>query len=338
MARGIDEFDLIRRYFAPLTNGEPGALGLRDDAAWIRPDSGMELVVSADAIVSGVHFPTSTKPADVARRALRVNLSDIAAKGARPCCYTLALQLPDTVDEDWAAAFVSGLAGDQETYGVFLLGGDTTRTPGPLSLSINIFGQAIENKMIKRSSAGVDDDVYVSGTIGDAALGLASIMGDLAVDDAEDRAFLEGRFLQPEPRVSLGPALVGTAAASADVSDGLVADLGHICAASGVSAEIQQHRVPFSGAARRVVTDSQPLWTKLLTGGDDYEIVFTAPASARDRVISIASATGVSIMRIGRTIPVTDGIPAVSVRDETDNIVEAGFGGYRHFAGDVTRG
>ncbi len=337
MARGIDEFDLIRRYFAPLSDGEPGALGLRDDAAWLRPDPGMELVVSADALVAGVHVPTSTAPADVAHRALRVNLSDIAAKGARARCYTLTLQLPDTVDEDWVAAFASGLAGDHDTYGVFLLGGDTTRTPGVLTLSINIFGQTLENKMIKRSSSGVDDDVYVSGTIGDAALGLASVMGDLAVESAEDCAFLEGRFLRPEPRVSLGPALVGTAAASADVSDGLVADLGHICAASDVSAEIHQHLVPLSDAARRLVTDNQPLRTKLLTGGDDYEIVFTAPVSARDTIVSIASATGVSITRIGRTVPVTAGSPAVSVRDETGNIVEVGFGGYRHFAEEITR-
>jgi len=335
MARGIDEFDLIRRYFAPLSNGEPGALGLRDDAAWLRPDPGMELVVSADAIVAGVHFPASTTPDDVARRALRVNLSDVAAKGAKARCYTLALQLPDTVDEDWISAFASGLAADHETYGVSLLGGDTTSTSGPLTLSINIFGQVFENKMIKRSSSGVEDDVYVSGTIGDACLGLGSIVGGIAVDSAADRAFLEGRFLRPEPRVSLGPALVSVATAAADISDGLVADLGHICAASDASAEIHQHLVPLSDAARRLVTDNQPLRTNLMTGGDDYEIVFTAPVSARDTIVSVASQTGVSITRIGRMIPVTPGMPAVTVRDEAGDIVEAGIGGYRHFGEDV---
>lgn len=337
MARGIDEFDLIRRYFAPLTDGEPGALGLRDDAAWMRPESGMEFVVSADTIVAGIHFPVSTAPADVARRALRVNLSDIAAKGAHARCYTLALQLPDMIDDDWIAAFASGLAEDQETYAVSLLGGDTTRTSGPLALNINIFGQVAENKMIKRSSANAEDDVYVSGTIGDATLGLASITEALDVEIADDRAFLEGRFLQPDPRVSLGPALVGTAAASADISDGLVADLGHICTASGVSAEIEQSSVPLSDAARRLVTDNQPLRTTLLTGGDDYEIVFTAPVSARGAIVPIASATGVSITRIGRMIPVTSGPPGVTMRDETGNIVEVGIGGYRHFGEDVSR-
>ncbi|MBT4906295.1 MAG: thiamine-phosphate kinase [Rhodospirillaceae bacterium] len=335
MARGIDEFDLIRRYFEPLSNGEPGALGLRDDAAWLRPDPGTEIIVSADAIVAGVHFPTSTMPGDVARRALRVNLSDIAAKGAQARCYTLTLQLPDTVDEEWLAAFAAGLAGDHETYGVSLLGGDTTRTSGPLSLSINIFGQIAENSMIKRSSAGAEDDVYVSGTIGDACLGLGSIVGGLAVDDAADRAFLEGRFWRPDPRVSLGPALVGVATASADVSDGLVADLGHICAASDVAAEIHQHLVPISDAARRLVTDNQPLRTNLMTGGDDYEIVFTAPVSARETIVSIASQIGVSITRIGCTIPVTSGATAVTVHDEAGDIVEVGVGGYRHFGEHV---
>lgn len=337
MARGIDEFDLIRRYFAPLGDGEPGALGLRDDAAWLRPDPGMELVVSADAIVAGVHFPTSTPPDDIARRALRVNLSDIAAKGARARCYTLTLQLPDTTDEGWIEAFAAGLAEDHVAYGVALLGGDTTRTPGPLSLSINMFGQIIDNKMIKRSTSSVDDDVYVSGTIGDAHLGLASISGSLEVDLADDRAFLEARFRRPEPRVSLGPALLGSASASADISDGLVADLGHICTASDVSAEIHQHLIPISDSARRLVTDNQLLGISLLTGGDDYEIVFTAPVSVRDEIVSIASETGVSIKRIGCTVPVTSGTPAVSVRDETGNIVEVGIGGYRHFGERVTR-
>tara|TARA_R110002110_G_scaffold414147_2_gene643324 strand:+ start:45156 stop:46169 length:1014 start_codon:yes stop_codon:yes gene_type:complete len=337
MARGIDEFDLIRRYFAPLSDGEAGALGLRDDAAWLRPDPGTELVVSADAIVAGVHFPVSTAPADVARRALRVNLSDIAAKGARARCYTVALQLPDTIDEDWVAAFASGLAEDQATYGVSLLGGDTTRTSGPLSLSINIIGQVSENNMIKRSSASVGDDVYITGTIGDAMLGLAAIMGTMSVERADDRAFLEGRFQRPEPRVTLGPALVGTAAASADISDGLVADLGHICSASNVSAEIDLSSVPLSDAARRLVTDNQPLCTNLLTGGDDYEIVFTAPVSLRETIVSLAPTTGVSITRIGRMIPVTDGKPEVIVRDETGNKVEVGIGGYRHFGEGGTR-
>ncbi|MEP4380183.1 MAG: thiamine-phosphate kinase [Alphaproteobacteria bacterium] len=337
MARGIDEFDLIRRYFAPLSDGEPGALGLRDDAAWLRPDPGMELVISADSIVAGIHFPVSTLPADVARRALRVNLSDIAAKGACARCYTMALQLPDSTDEDWIKAFASGLAADHESYALSLLGGDTTRTTGPLALNINIFGQVPVNNMIKRSDARVENDVYVSGTIGDASLGLRSIMGSIALENADERSFLEGRFLRPDPRVSLGPALAGIATASADISDGLVADLGHIGIASNLSAEIHEHLVPVSDAAGRLVTDNQPLRTNLLTGGDDYEIVFTAPATARDTIVEIAAQTGVPITRIGRMIPLTSDTPVVSVRNETGKIVEVGSGGYRHFGEGLTR-
>ena len=191
--------------------------------------------------------------------------------------------------------------------------------------------------MIKRSTSRAGDDVYVSGTVGDAALGLAAITGRLDVASDADRTYLEGRFLRPEPRVSLGPALIGVASASADVSDGLVADLGHICAASNVSADIDQSAVPLSDVARRLVTDNQPLMTNLLTGGDDYEIVFTAPESARAGMVSCASAAGVSITRIGRMIPVTSATPGVTVRDETGNLVEVGSGGYRHFGEGVSR-
>lgn len=337
MARGIDEFDLIRRHLAPLAAGEPGALELRDDAAWLRPDPGMEFVVSADSIVSGVHFPAATAPADVARRVLRVNLSDIAAKGATARCYTLTLQLPGTTDEDWFAAFASGLAEDQAAFALTLLGGDTTGTPGPLTLSVNMFGQVSEKNMIMRSGAAEGDDVYVSGTVGDATLGLASVTGEITVARDADRAFLEARFRRPDPRVTLGPALVGIASAAADISDGLVADLGHIGTASQLSAEIMEDRIPVSAPARRAVTDHQPFASRLLTGGDDYEIVFTAPVSARAAVDSAASAAGVSVTRIGRMIPVSSGQPGVTLRDAAGNEIEVGRGGYRHFGEDVPR-
>lgn len=331
MATGIDEFDLIRRCFAPLTQAEPGALELRDDGAWLRPDPGMDLVVSADAIVAGVHFPDTIDPADIARRALRVNLSDIAAKGARPRAYTLSLMLPKTTGLDWVEAFAASLGDDQREFGVTLLGGDTTSTPGPLTVCINIFGQLSENTMIKRSNASPGEDIYVSGSIGDAMLGLAAMTGQLSVENDDDRVFLEHRFLRPEPRVATGPALVGVASAAADVSDGLVADLGHICAASKIAARIDLEAVPLSDAARRAVTDDQPLRINLLTGGDDYEIVFTAPVSARDSISSISSETGVSIDRIGITTEKASGAPDVVVQDGSGNPVEVGGGGYRHF-------
>lgn len=331
MARPLDEFDLIGRYFAPLSAGEPGALGLRDDAAMLRPDPGTDFILSADAIVAGVHFPETTPPGEIARRALRVNLSDIAAKGARPRGYTLALQLPETVDDAWLAPFADGLAADQDLFGISLLGGDTTRTPGPLTITVNIVGQVTENKMIKRSGSAVGDDVFVTGYIGDAMLGLACVSGRLAARDPSDTAALEARFFRPDPRVNVGSALVGVASASADVSDGLVADLGHICTASGIAAVIAQDDVPLSDAARRLVTDDQPLGVRLLTGGDDYEIVFTAPESVRETVASIAAETGVPIARIGHMIARPSDGPLVTVRDAAGGIVEVGHGGYRHF-------
>lgn len=336
MAHRIDEFDLIRRYFAPLTQGAPGALELRDDAAWLRPGPGMDLVVSTDAVVAGVHFPESIGPADIARRALRVNLSDIAAKGARPHAYTLSLVLPESIGPDWIEAFAAALGQDQQRYGIFLLGGDTSSTPGPLMLNINIFGQTSENKIIKRSGAVVGEDVYVTGNVGDAMLGLASLMDREPIENPGDRSFLEDRFRRPEPRIDVGLALVDIATAAADVSDGLIADLGHICAASQIAATVELDAVPLSDAARRVVTDNQPLRINLLTGGDDYEIVFTAPVSARDSIQSISTKTGVLISPIGATIEKTSGTPDVIVRDGSGNPVEVGVGGYRHF-GEIAR-
>ena len=333
MAQPVDEFDLISRFFMPLARDMPGACGLRDDAAVLRPDPGFDLVVSADAIVSGVHFFDTAQPKDIARRGLRVNLSDIAAKGAVPLAYTLTLQLPLTTDEIWLSAFAEGLASDQLEFGLGLLGGDTTRTNGPLSLSINIFGQVPENKMISRSSSCVDDDVYVTGTIGDACLGLALEKGDLDVPTGPERLELAERYLCPQPRVFLGPELLGYASAAADVSDGLIADLGHICDASGLGAEVMFLSVPLSGAARRTVTDNQPLHLSLLAGGDDYEIVFTAPETARDAIEAISQDAGVPITRIGRMIEREIADSGVVVRDDSGNQLEVGNGGYKHFRG-----
>lgn len=331
MAGRLDEFALIRRHFAPLSRGEPGARELRDDAASLAVPPGHELVVTADAIVAGVHFPDDSPPADVARRILRVNLSDVAAKGAQARAYTLTVQLPPAVDEDWIAGFAQTLGEEQARFGVSLLGGDTTGTPGPLTLSLNMFGELPENTMIRRDGARIGDDVYVSGTIGDAALGLRCLQGRLAVAAQADRDFLTGRFTAPEPRVALGPALRGVAHAAADVSDGLVADLGHICEASGVGAEIGIDRVPISPAARRAVTDDQPLHVSLLGGGDDYEIVFAAPAGARDELDRIAARTGTSVSRIGRIVERADAERPVAVLDGAGGRIEAGHGGYRHF-------
>ena len=337
MAGPIDEFDLIARYFAPLAKDVPGAMGLKDDAGLIRVAHGMELVVSSDTVISGVHFPEDTAPGDIARRALRVNLSDIAAKGARPLAYTMALQLPRETGETWLDAFARALADDQKTYAVGLLGGDTTGTPGPLSVNINIFGQVTENKSIKRLDAQVDDDVYVTGSVGDAMLGLAALQGRFAAADSSSRDYLAARFLRPDPRVSVGPRLIGLANAAADVSDGLIADLGHICRASDAAADIWLCDVPLSGAARAAVTDDQPLHLSLLAGGDDYEIVFTAPDSVRSAIEDVARDTGVAITRIGRMVARDGRDRPVVVFGDAGQELDVGDGGFRHFQEEVPR-
>src|SRR5262249_30620202 len=247
------EFELIARYFAPLARGFPGAYGLRDDAAVIAPAAGNELVAKSDAIVAGVHFLADDPPDLVARKALRVNLSDLAAKGATPRAYMLDIMLPGTATEAWIAEFARGLATDQAEYGVHLIGGDTDLTPGPLAIAVMAFGEVAAGRILRRGGAREGDDVLVTGTIGDAALGLACLRGALPDLDCGSCALLADRSRLPQPRVTLGPQLVGLATASLDVSDGLIADLRHLCEVSGCQAVVEAPRVPLSEAARAVI-------------------------------------------------------------------------------------
>lgn len=331
MPSNLDEFELIERYFAPLASGEPGAFGLTDDAAELAITPGKHAVVTTDAIVAGVHFPDSEDPRTIASRLVRVNLSDLAAKGAQPRGYTLAMALPDTTTPEWIAAFAQGLADEQARFGITLIGGDTTRSRGELMLTITMIGEVSDNTIILRSSALVGDDVYVTGTIGDAWLGRALMEQRISSSDEDGREHLIGRFRTPEPRVELGLGLIGLARAAADISDGLVADLNHICHASGVSAEVELALVPLSGAARRLVTDDQPLRIKLLTGGDDYELVFTAPTGVSGQLQELAAQRGVGITRIGRVVGNDNQPSSVTVRDTDGRCIETGDGGYRHF-------
>jgi thiamine-monophosphate kinase len=294
------EFELIARYFAPLASGFPGAFGLLDDAAVIAPLLGHELVVKTDAIVGGVHFLHDDPPDLIARKALRVNLSDLAAKGAVPRAYLLDLMLPKTVTEEWIAAFARGLAEDQNEYGVHLIGGDTDSTPGPATIAIMAFGEVATGRMLRRGGACAGDTVFVTGTIGDAALGLTVLRGQLANLDTNAADFLVDRYRLPRPRVSLSPRLIGIAHAALDVSDGLLADLGHLCEASELAAVIEARRVPLSTAARAVLaTDSKHI-TTVLTGGDDYEVLFTAPPEAVNELAELSRTLDVPITPIGR--------------------------------------
>src|SRR5829696_1390438 len=294
---------LIAKYFAPLA-AHPGALGLLDDAALLSPPAGCDLVVTKDAIVAGVHF-FAEDPADaVARKALRVNLSDLAAKGATPAGFLLALALPDSVTDDWLKSFAAGLGADAEAYGCPLLGGDTVKTPGPLMASVTAFGSVPHGKMVQRRGAKAGDRVIVTGTIGDAALGLKlRSEADAARRwklDGSIREHLLSRYLLPQPRNAIAVMMQTHASAAMDVSDGLAGDLAKLCRASGVSAEIDVARVPLSDAARTALAAEPALIDAILSGGDDYEIACTVPAAQSDAFITAALVLGVKATEIGR--------------------------------------
>jgi len=303
---GLGEFELIARYFAPLAATRPGALGLLDDAALLDERPGWSLVATTDTIVADVHFPADAAPADVAAKLLGVNLSDLAAMGAEPAGYLLALALPRTwakrVAAAWLEGFTAGLAASQSEHAIALVGGDTVATPGPLTLTLTALGHVEAGWALLRSGAKPGDVVYVSGSIGDAALGLRVLRGEFASLDAARRAFLLDRYGRPRPRLSLGRRLSGLAGAAADVSDGLVADLGHICTASDVAARIDADRVPLSEAAAAAIGDDPALLALALTGGDDYELVFTAPAAAEREIAALARELALPLTAIGEIV------------------------------------
>ncbi len=311
------EFSLIARHFRPLAG--PGALDLTDDAAVFLPPPGRELVIAADAMVAGVHF-LPDDPADlVARKLLRTNLSDLAAMAATPLGYLLTVSAPRDTPDAWFAAFAAGLADDQRRYRLWLLGGDTTSTPGPVSLSLTIIGTVSPGQAIRRNRARPGDGVWVTGTIGDGALGLLAATGRL-----EDLSgHLADRYRLPRPR--LGLALHGVAHAAMDVSDGLVQDLGHICRASGVGARIEAASVPLSDAARAAGPAHLP---RCLTGGDDYELLLAVPPAAEPDLARVAAAAGVAVTRIGAFI---DAPPAVTVLAPDGTVLDVATGGWSHF-------
>ena len=320
------EFELIAELFAPLATGA-GAFGLRDDAAIATPPAGHDLVVTADALVEGVHFFASDPPELIARKALRVNLSDLAAKGCIPSGYLLTLSLPSHIDGLWLRAFANGLAQDQGSFGISLLGGDTTATPGPLTIAVTAFGHVPEGKMLRRAGARAGDLVFVSGTLGDAGGGLACLKEEAGPSNAADRAYLVDRFQLPQPRIALGQALVGLASASIDVSDGLVADLGHIAESSSVRVQIEAARVPLSPPLKALWGTSQDTIVRAATAGDDYEIAFTAPPENRGFVRGAAVGSGVPVTEVGRC----EAEEGVILVDEKEREIPVSRSGYVHF-------
>jgi thiamine-monophosphate kinase len=294
------EDSLIARYFRPLAT-DPGAFGLIDDAA-ILAASGDDLVVTTDAIVAGVHFLADDPPDTIARKALRVNLSDLAAKGAHPAGFVMTLALRDA-DEAWLSPFARALGEDAVSFGCPILGGDTVSTPGPLMISITAFGRVPPGKMVPRTAAQAGDRVVVTGTIGDAALGLDVLKGGKAAAALADKpAFRETlitRYRVPVPRVALAAVIRDHARAAMDISDGLAGDLTKLCAASGVSAEVQVAKVPLSPAAAAVLAKGGTGVETVLAGGDDYEVLCAVPQNRWDSFRASAAGLGVAVSEIG---------------------------------------
>jgi len=282
----MQEFDVIAQYFVGLTQGHPDSFSLSDDAALLNAPEGMQLVVTKDVLNEGIHFIGTETPEQLAAKALRVNLSDLAAMGAKPYSYMLGLGLPSSVSSEWIARFSAQLAKEQKEFGLFLTGGDTTNTQQHLSLSVTMFGIIpLSEQPLKRHGAKVGDGIYVSGTIGDGYLGLLAAKGELD--------FSKDAYHTPQPHLALGQALRGVATAAMDISDGLVQDLGHLCKASHVGAEIDASAIPTSNTHIAI--------RKLLTGGDDYQLLFTAPQSTE-----FEGCTEIGIITEGEDVNVFD--------------------------------
>ncbi len=328
----MTEFDLIARYFTRPAKRADGcvALGVGDDCALINPSPGMQLAISSDMLVVGRHFFSDVSPYSLGHKTLAVNLSDLAACGATPVAFTLALALP-SIDEAWLQEFSRGLWALADQYGCELIGGDTTQ--GPLNICITVFGEVPRGRALLRSGAQVGDDIYVSGTLGDARLALEALQGKLELPP-EVLAQARLRLEQPTPRVALGTALRGIATSAIDISDGLAGDLGHILKASGVGAQVDVDITMNLIAARahihwsKALFDTQKQLQMALSGGDDYELAFTAPPAARQAVQAAAASSRTPVTRIG-TIESEPGLRLVDAQGQP---IPARFASFDHFA------
>jgi thiamine-monophosphate kinase len=322
------EFDLIDRLFAPLAHGFAGAFDLRDDVATLPARAGHELVLKTDSTIESVHFLPGDPPDTVAQKALRRALSDLAAKGAEPEVYLLAIALPENTERIWLERFVEGLSADQARFGIALAGGETNRTPGALTITVTALGWVPEGRLVRRSGARPGDDVWVTGTIGDAAGGLCLLKNQAVLEDEAAREHLVRRFRVPEPRLKFGMAFAGIASAAIDVSDGLVADLGHVADVSEARIEIELDRLPLSPELRGLWGKDPGAALRAASAGDDYEIAFTAPVEAADEIAAVAGRTLTPATRIGRVV--RGSVDAVLL-DSTGRGISLQREGYTHF-------
>lgn len=327
----LSEDDLIATYFAPLA-GE-GGLSLRDDAALLRLSPGRDLILTKDVLVAGVHFFSNDPPGAIARKALRVNLSDLAAKAAEPLGFLLGLALPGDWTTDWLAGFAHGLGEDASLYACSLLGGDTVKTPGPLTISITALGAVPAGKMAPRLGVEAGDQIYVTGTIGDAALGLKLRLGATSDQDwigAASKAsadFLLDRYLLPQPRLRLRGALA-YAHAAMDISDGLAGDLAKMLRLTGMTAEVRLADVPLSKAAREALRAAPRLIETICTGGDDYEILCAVPPADSAAFMAAAENAGLKVSLLGSAVR---GESAPSFRDADGGVVSFARASFQHF-------
>jgi len=320
------EFDLIETYFAPLASAEPGSLSLKDDAAVLSTNQGMSTVVTTDCLVAGVHFFPDDPPETIALKLLAVNFSDLASMGAMPRHYTIAAALPRSVEEPWVAQFAKGLREGQSRFGAVLVGGDTVSTDGPLTLTLTALGEVPKSEALMRSGARSGDEVFVSGSIGDAFAGLKVLSGQFQDLRRKERETLIARYRTPTPRIALGLALRGIASAVVDISDGLVADLSHLCDASRVGAKIDSDKVPLSDSIRSLVESSQIALSDVLSGGDDYELLFSISSSKINSLEKVLKDGEVKVSHIGSLTKSTD----VEFRDGND-LLDFDRTGYQHF-------
>lgn len=297
------EEDLIRTYFAPLARAHAGAFDLADDCAIFTPEPGTELVLTTDAIAAGVHFFPDDAPGDIAWKALAVNVSDLAAKAATPRVYQMAVSFPDTPTHDFMQRFAAGLADAQSAFAIVLSGGDTDQRPGPLTVTISAIGEIPAGSRLTRDRARSGDAIFVTGTLGDAACGLKIRRDDADVQQWKlvdgERKTLLARYLRPEPRLAATTLIRNHASAAMDLSDGLAKDLGRLAAAARTGAVIDADRLPLSAPVERLIADVPGIIDLVLSGGDDYELLFTAPPGSEAAIATEAAVIGLRVTRIG---------------------------------------
>ena len=322
----MKEFQKIKKFFSPLSKRSINGTSLDNDAALFELSSLKNLVVTTDTLVEKIHFGTTDNPYLIAKKLMRVNLSDLAAMGSSPLAYLLNLTLPAKVTDRWLDRFSLGLSEDQKKYNIFLAGGDTVATTGPIVLSLTAFGSNQKGLYHKRSGAKAGDFIFVSGTVGDSALGLISIKKKLVMPK-KNKEYLMQKYFLPEPRIALGEGLLSIASSAIDVSDGLAQDINHICVNSGIGAELFFSKLPISSSAKILLKKYPKLQEKLLNGGDDYEIVFTANSKFEQRIKILSKKTRTKITKIGLTTKAKH----LKILDDQNNEIKIKRLGYQHF-------